>query len=127
MPRIIKFRGKFNDGDWEYGGLRYGDMGQAYILPHGATHRVKLVNRSSVGQFTGLLDRQGKEIYEGDIVRRWQKNKANGGKEYYSKQTGEFPVKWVQSAKYTGFDISFIGAKNMEVIGNIFSNPELLK
>ena len=133
--RTIKFRGKFQDGKWEYGGLRFGDMGQAYILPHGASHRVELVNRNTVGQFTGLLDKNGKEIYEGDI---YQRPLACGNCASTIKREnfqvifnhGAFTLKPLQK-RISGNDNpvrlgSDYNLENGEVIGNIYENPDLL-
>ena len=76
-------------------------------------------------QFTGLLDRNGKEIYEGDVV--------SNGEEY-----GRRKVKWAQEdAGWFPFSVcsdpnigwecgAIIDADECEVIGNIYENPELL-
>jgi len=81
-------------------------------------------------QFTGLHDRNGKEIWESDIVRFLR---AQG---YWSHNRGDISVvKWIddQQAQYCGFGFSPLHpltinkAKKVEVIGNIYSNPELLK
>lgn len=65
MKREIKFRGKrLNNGEWVYGDLR--DTGYNTTI----TNRMHyVVDPETVGQFTGLKDRSGKEIYEGDIIR----------------------------------------------------------
>ena len=73
MNRTIKFRGKrIDNGEWVYGDLEYNrakniarihtyDEDGEYLMQHS-------VDPATVGQFTGLLDKNGKEIYEGDIV-----------------------------------------------------------
>jgi len=76
------------------------------------------------GQFTGLKDKDGKEIYEGDIVQ-------NIGMPEYQRvgivefEGGKFiviPIKFIKDKKYKG-DLYYWD----EVIGNIYENPELLE
>ena len=72
-------------------------------------------------QYTGLKDKNGKEIYEGDVLRRLQRNKdktPNGSKYMLItyRQLGYSGI---------GFNVS-VGCQHSEIVGNIYENPELL-
>lgn len=68
-------------------------------------------------QFTGLLDKNGKEIYEGDIIE-WKKP----AQESTNSSWGIGEIKW----NNTGFYIPGAGLDFTEIIGNIYQNPDLL-
>lgn len=75
-------------------------------------------------QFTGLLDKNGKEIYEGDVVKIDFTGMKNGEK----KWSENFEVKWTGERYEAGNWSLFDHCKytRVEVIGNIYENPELL-
>ena len=133
--RTIKFRGlqkgKNADGSpkkWVFGYLTRDkkrdwtevgeDDGYLYFIQHTDILSTQ-VERESVGQFTGLIDKNGKEIYEGDIVECVDETKH----------------KIIWSDYYACFCLSdrpYIGLneqdmENYEVISNIYENPELLE
>lgn len=81
-------------------------------------------------QFTGLKDKSGKEIYEGDIVKyRKHPQKTKVGEVAFTSY-GAFAIKnQNELERERGFWTwtSFNGMNSLEVIGNIYENPELLK
>lgn len=141
MDRQIKFRGKRADnGEWVYGDLEYNRAkGIARIHSYdedGNYIGQNVVDESTVGQFTGLKDCNGREIYEGDILDTKTSDYVPNG---YS-----FICKWIDS----GFALIYQGRtygvkernnwmnkyplckKNVEdlvIMGNIHDNPGLIK
>ena len=128
--RTIKFRGK-SCGFWAHGNLHirkhdeFGDC--AYII--GFTQNsssTTIVDINTIGQFTGLHGKNGKEIYEGDIVQYSLDCKKEIGYIGFHARSASFRV----IARHTDFGIGNRGKLHelqLEVIGNIHDNPELLK
>lgn len=131
MNREIRFRGKslvdignIKKGDWVYGGISY-DTDRVWIdMPY---YGQILVDKETVGQYTGLHDKNGKEIYEGDIV--FIKGEVEildiKGKVEYSETFAQYIItntgSIVNEAEPLGdYD-------DIEVIGNIYDNSELLE
>lgn len=127
--REIKFRGKpiedYGEINWFYGSLMidYDDK-LAYIEKNG--QGIIPVEYESVGQYTGLKDMNGKEIYEGDVLT----DHGEEGPLYveFSKERASFDFvdRFDQFGitRYAAFQISY---EQFEVIGNIYKNPELLE
>jgi YopX protein len=119
MKREIKFRvwdkyeGYFNseysiNGMYVYG---YCEGGQ---IPTEEQHKLIFM------QFTGLKDKNGKEIYEGDVLR----NTWNHRTFVVEWDEGEYPFQSDADSTANEWNVKYGGC---EVIGNIYQNPELLK
>lgn len=128
MKREIKFRGKAkNDGEWFFGNLFDNDTaGRTHIC---TTKKGCLdINPDTVGQFTGLLDKNGKEIYEGDIIRTKRYGIVHG--QSNTQGADLFRVVYKNAQFYIDNKLRHFylqDSKCNEVIGNIHDNPELLK
>lgn len=87
----------------------------------------EIVLPETVGQYTGLTDKNGKKIFEGDILQFDYTGKNLGvyGTSIVEFDNGKFGVKWGNHKEFVCLD----GFANttVEVIGNIHDNPELLK
>ena len=133
IMRQIKFRAKVKGEDeWLYGSLLTYADGECNIITE-TGHRIDTwnVDPATVSQFTGLTDRNGKEIYEGDIITvngkyprvvLWDKMSwALMPTEYFHDK-----MFWVMNLQHPGIDWWEEFADKLEVIGNIHDNPELI-
>lgn len=141
--REILFKAKqIDNGEWIEGSLIDLDIDSGYcyivqqykkasILPiiFLITDRMKLVDPETLCQFTGLCDKNGKKIWENDIVLVIYENR------YYEKKklsTGR--IVFIRGAWYIGgkvwnelYAIDEDAIFQVEIVGNIFDNPELLQ
>lgn len=144
MERQIKFRAKrLDNGKWAYGGLIEADdyciidqgnelyVERDYVF-RGDTHFFQLsgvmCDEKTIGQFTGLLDKNGNEIYEGDILSAngrivgWVKGGVRGycyDVVYVNHPAGE--KRWTLYAT-----VMYDYKGEIEITGNIHDNPELI-
>ncbi len=137
--REILFRGKLvDDGEWVYGSFCM-DACEQFNGLCGVDGFIRLyskaegkmqmheVDRETVGQFTGLTDKNGKKIFEGDILRRayypnedviveWHDGAFRFMRRIYPKEYG-----------YESLCCNQTAVERLRIIGNIFDNPELLE
>ena len=129
--REILFRGKathgLNAGDWIIG-YYVKDFWKPSRCGHGIIPICEErggyceVAPETVGQYTGLTDKNGKKIFEGDIVKMYLMDCTDVG--YIRYNNGWCRFQFVDSCSVGyGFDDTDV----MEVIGNIHDNPEFLK
>lgn len=131
MMREILFRGLTQNGVWTEGNLLdYPDVNRAYIRAgdYFRTGCTTEVTRETVGQFTGQIDRNGKKIFEDDILR-WTADDGENGIVCVKYSGGMFGLYCVSvpSCDPDLFSDFESGEQPLEVIGNAHDNPELLK
>lgn len=125
--REIKFRGKrLDNGEWLYGSLLVShfkdDKKERYFITQFSGNYTfeHEVDPATVGQYTGLKDKNGREIYEEDILFD-----ESGVYAVVCYSMGTFCVDFGE-----GFDLQYFtdGIHEIcDVVGNIHDNPELLK
>ena len=134
--REILFRGKrLDNGEWVEGNLFVSDTdGGTYILAGSRIVTIEWeVDPSTVGQYTGLKDKNGKRIFDGDIIAvpfeedlsPWEENCIyyENGKVYFDEIRFGWYVKF-KGDELTLWEYDDCG---VTIIGNIHDNPEFMK
>ena len=125
--REILFRGKRSDnGNWIEGHL-FARINDCFIVPLPVITSKSLVDGETVGQFTGLKDRNGKKVFEGDVVHCVSMTDMANMVVIF--EDGEFRMVLCEKYKdyIPGCGFYAIRCFDKEVIGNIHDNPELLE
>lgn len=157
MNREILFRGKrVDNGEWVYGYFVKSDglinNGKCFILPTVADfsygdngNRIRIgcfveVDSDTVGQYTGLIDKNGNKIFEADILRfgnksllvwwneeafQWQAKEVYGydiitKENWLDNDCANIDLGWIAS------EVACVGKMTTEIIGNIYDNPDML-
>ena len=126
--REIIFRGKsVNDGRWVFGNLSdYGDCKTITTVKDFTIIDSCEVIPETVGQYTGLTDKNGKKIFEGDILEGDLEDSLDPGAKWRSEVIwGKFG--WNCKDNKISLPMDEYDIREGEVIGNIHDNPELLK
>lgn len=142
--REILFKGKREDnGEWVYGYLLEADncitdKKSTFIIEQNATYYGYgkfacsfEVKPETVGQFTGLTDRNGNKIFEGDIVKEWASHWKTPLKTEVNtyavvcEQLGS--VHLIRKTEWGENSTPLYRRSVVEVIGNIYDNPNLLE
>lgn len=140
--REILFRGKrIDNGEWIIGDLSQHKTGKKFIKCGDARSSFQ-VDENTICQFTGLLDKNGKKIWENDIVAHKYTKYTEEPNEYppfgAEEKVKKYVVKWDNTGVYLGyryhngrnifpFKRGSVLNGNDEVIGNVFDNKELLE
>lgn len=129
--REILFRGKKElTGTWVEGDIRFWCSGGVSIFKDDYTYALHHVNPNTVGQYTGLTDKNGAKIFEGDVVKAVLPPTD-------SRAGFEWPVAAVvyQNCVFGFVDrhggitplSGYASSVQFEVIGNVHDNPELME
>ena len=122
--REILFRGKTTkDKEWVYGDLLHDGYDYDVAIWEQKYKLVTEISLESIGQFTGMTDKNSKKIFDGDAVRV--------SNDYFCRdfvcRWDEPNVEFMLANKHESFGLGYVAPYEVEVIGNIHDNPELVE
>ena len=153
--REYLFHGKrVDNGEWVEGYLGYNKVRKQYYIMDDVNSFPIPVHKESVGEWTGLIDKNGRKIFEGDIVRCQERfdrpysdkrkskrhigvveYKVRGGNKFYNRETKEwdrhfdYAAEWIVKVEDYGKFVHGAWGDffDCEVIGTVFENADLLE
>ncbi len=142
--RDIIFRGKrIDNGEWVYGDLVRDSIGGTYVFPNDTKglYTEYKVNPETIGQYTGLKDKNGTKIFEGDVIEYARYNLKTGYKNYkdvkevcrifWNDNKHAFYLRTkLECGAASGlllFDDDRCDGFDIKIIGNEYDNPELIE
>ena len=136
--REILFRGKrVDNGEWAYGayyGLcrmtnKAGGFEYEHLMRQSNNEPLYMVDAETVGQYTGLTDKNGKRIFEGDICKTYFESYTHSWEEVgvVTEFCGAYGIESADRKHFRAFINELVYTRSHEVIGNIHDNPELLE
>ena len=125
MAREILFKAKrIDNGEWEEGYYcKYGYVGKEkhYIIPIYASDLYAFeIDTNTLCQYTGLTDKNGNKIWENDVV------KYPAYEEIFKVIWDSGNCEYMVDSEWGSFGLGYYIGYDLEVIGNVFDNPELL-
>lgn len=123
--REYLFRGKFGN-EWKYGFLSIEPKSLVIKEPYkNENSNVWHIDADTVGQYTGMKDKNGKRIFEGDIIDFSDRSDSDGyGVVKYDASETEFGIEYDNIYESLG---KHYYPEDIEVIGNIYDNPNLVR
>lgn len=134
MREILFKTKRIDNGEWVEGLLTV-MWGQYHIINPNDENTAYPIDEKTICQYTGLTDKNGRKIFEGDIVTT-KYELGRGGfytfEVYYNENLCQFALtintgSYTKNKQYDWLQLTASKAKKIEVIGNVFDNPELLE
>ena len=127
--REILFRGKIiGITDWSHGYYAKSGENHFILFDTDSEDNYSIVSPETVGQYTGLTDKNGTKIFEGDIVQWTDELNTYKSLVEYCGDKYNYPAFDLLKNEYECNGLQFIHEDCcVEVIGNIYDNPELLE